>query len=128
MLEGKAFLEPRVRTAMVCTIIWCLVIAGFAAATSYPAALVLLFLAGFFNLAYVSMAQTLVQLEAPPNLRGRLIGLFHMSSNGLRAFSGVTVGMLGGIIGVHWSLGLSAMVLLSVTIALFALTVRGSGE
>lgn len=128
LLEGKAFLEPRVRTAMVCTIIWCLVIAGFAAATSYPAALVLLFLAGFFNLAYVSMAQTLVQLEAPPNLRGRLIGLFHMSSNGLRALSGVTVGMLGGIIGVHWSLGLSAMALLSVTIALFALTVRGSGE
>ena len=128
LLEGKGLLEPRVRTAMICTILWCLSIAGFAAATSYPLALILLFLAGIFNLTIFSMAQTLVQLEAPPNLRGRLIGLFNMSSNGIRAFSGVTVGMLGGVIGVHWSLGLSAMVLLSVTITLLALTVRSSGE
>lgn len=128
LLEGRGFLQPRVRTAIVCTFLWCFVIAGFAAATSYPLALVLLLLAGIFNLAFYSMAQTLVQLEAPPSLRGRLIGLFHMSSLGLRAFSGVTVGMLGGLIGVHWSLGLSAMVLLAVTIALFALTVPGSGD
>jgi hypothetical protein len=47
------------------------------------------------------MAQTLVQLQAPPQLRGRLIGLFNMSNNGLRPFSGVTVGVVGGLIGVH---------------------------
>lgn len=128
LLEGRGLLQPRVSTAILCTILWCFAIGGFAAATSYPLALVLLLLAGIFNLAFFSMAQTLVQLEAPPNLRGRLIGLFHMSSNGLRAFSGVTVGVLGGIIGVHWSLGLSAMALLAVTIALFALTVPGSGD
>lgn len=128
LLEGKAFLAPRARTAMICTVIWCLAIAGFAAATNYPVALVLLFFAGIFNLTFFSMAQTLVQLEAPPDLRGQVIGLFHMSGSGLRAFSGVTVGMLGGIIGVHWSLGLSAMALLTVTLALLALTVRRHGD
>ncbi len=120
LLEGRGLLQPRVRTAIVSTILWCLAITGFAATSSYPLALGLLLIAGLLHLTYLSMAQTLVQLEAPPKLRGRLIGLFHMSSNGLRAFSGVTVGMLGGLIGVHWSLGLSAMVLLAVTIALFA--------
>ena len=35
-----------------------------------------------------------------------------------RAFSGVTVGMLGSLIGIHWSLGLSALTLLAVTLAL----------
>jgi hypothetical protein len=74
------------------------------------------------------MAQTLVQILAPPDLRGRLIGVFNMSNNGLKAFSGVTVGLVGGLIGVHWSLGLSAMILLTVTIALFAFTVPGKGR
>jgi hypothetical protein len=73
----------------------------------------------------MSMAQTLVQLRAPAQLRGRLIGLFNMSSNGLKAFSGVTVGVVGGLIGIHWSLGLSAMALLAVTIVLFAFTIPG---
>jgi hypothetical protein len=85
----------------------------------------LLFCAGFLNLAFLSMAQTLVQLRAPAHLRGRLIGLFNTSNNGLRAFSGVTVGIVGGLIGIHWSLGISAMVLLAVTLALFAFTIPG---
>jgi len=123
LLESGGLLQPAVHTAILCAILWCFAIGGFAFSTSYPLALVLLLLAGFLNLAFYSMAQTLVQLEAPPQIRGRLIGLFHMASLGLRAFSGVTVGVVGGLIGVHWSLGLSAMILLAVTIGLYAFTV-----
>jgi MFS family permease len=72
------------------------------------------------NLAFYSIAQTIVQLEAPIHLRGRLIGLFSMSAFGLRAFSGLTVGVIGGLIGIHWSLALSSLVLLTVTLALLA--------
>jgi Na+(H+)/acetate symporter ActP len=56
-----------------------------------------------------------------------LIGLFNMSNNGLRAFSGVTVGVIGGMIGIHWSLAISAMILLAVTAALFAMFIPGRG-
>jgi hypothetical protein len=42
-----------------------------------------------------------------------------MSSLGLRAFSGVTVGLGGAAIGIHWSLALSAIALLGLTSALF---------
>jgi len=128
LLEGRGLLRVSVRTAIVAAALWCVTIAGFAAASNYPLALALLFLAGVLNLTFHSMAQTLVQLMAPSNLRGRLIGLFHMSSNGMRAFSGVTVGVLGGFIGVHWSLGLSAAALLAVTIALFAFAIPGSAD
>jgi MFS family permease len=124
LLEGKGLLQPRARTAILCAIVWCVLIAGFAAATNYPLALVLLFLAGIVHLAYTSMAQTLVQLLAPPNLRGRLIGLYNMSSNGLRAFSGVTVGVLGSLIGIHWSLALSALTLLALMVLLLSFSTR----
>ncbi|HET8916978.1 MAG TPA: hypothetical protein VFN58_02935, partial [Candidatus Binatia bacterium] len=83
------------------------------------------FAAGVLNLTFSSMGQTIVQLLSPPQLRGRLIGLFAMASLGLKAFSGLTVGVLGGLIGVHWSLALSAMVLLAITIGLFAFTIPG---
>ena len=124
LLEGKGLLQAAPRNAMISAILWCLVIAGFAAATNYHLALVLLFIAGVLNLTFYSMAQTLVQLRAPSHLRGRVIGLFTMSSMGLRAFSGVTVGVLGSLIGIHWSLALSASALLAVTTALLALSLR----
>ena len=55
------------------------------------------------------MAQSLVQINAPPDMRGRVIGLFNMATLGLRAFSGISVGLLGSLIGIHWSLALSAL-------------------
>jgi MFS-type transporter involved in bile tolerance (Atg22 family) len=70
------------------------------------------------------MAQTIVQLLAPPELRGRLMGLFIMSSQGLRTFSGVSVGLLGSYIGIHWSLGLSTGLLFLFMLGLLAMTPR----
>ena len=124
VLESRGLLQPRPRTAIVFTVLWCLVIAGFAAATSYPLAVALMFVAGFLNLAFSAMSQTLVQVHAPAQLRGRLIGLYNTANNGLRAFSGVTVGLLGSLIGVHWSLALSALALLATTFALWAFSGR----
>ncbi len=65
-----------------------------------------------------------LQMNAPTTLRGCVIGLYNMSSNGLRTFSGLTVGVLGSLIGIHWSLALSAMTLLAVTAVLFAFSMR----
>ena len=118
-LDGKVWLAPTVKSAISCAILWCVTMTAFAFSKSYPLSLLLLFCAGALNLAFYSIAQTIVQLDAPVQLRGRLIGLFSMSAYGLRAFSGFTVGVVGGLIGVHWSLALSSMLLLACAIALF---------
>jgi hypothetical protein len=34
-----------------------------------------------------------------------------MAASGMRMFSGITVGLVGGLIGIHYSLSLSAAVL-----------------
>ncbi len=124
ILEARGLLQANARTAIILTILWCISIAGFAMTDSYPFAAVLMFVAGFLNLTFNSMAQTLVQIHAPPNLRGRMIGLYNMSNNGLRAFSGVTVGILGAAIGIHWSLALSALVLMMIAMVLLAFSMR----
>jgi MFS family permease len=124
VLESRGLLQARPQTAIVFALVWCVVIAGFAAATIYPLAVALMFVAGFLNLAYSSMSQTLVQIHAPAQLRGRLIGLYNTANNGMRAFSGVTVGIAGSLIGIHWSLALSAMALLAATLGLWAFAVR----
>jgi MFS family permease len=117
-LELRGALTARPRTAMMLAIAWCVVIAGFALSTSYALALVLLFCAGFLNLAYVAMTQTLVQLEAPAEIRGRVIGLYSTAAFGLISFSGVTVGFGANLVGIHWSLALSAAALLLIAIGL----------
>jgi MFS family permease len=124
ILESRGLLQARPQTAIAFTVLWCLVIAGFAAATNYPLAVALMFVAGFLNLAFSAMSQTLVQLNAPAQLRGRLIGLYNTANNGLRAFSGVTVGLVGSLIGIHWSLALSALALLACALALWAFSMR----
>src|SRR5215472_6265659 len=121
LLESRALLAANPRTAIILAVLWCGALAGFALATVYPLALVLLFTAGFFELAFSAMAQTLVQLNAPTEIRGRVIGLFNMASLGLRAFSGVTVGLMGSLIGVHWSLALSALMVLAIACALLGM-------
>ena len=96
----------------------------FPAAQSYPAAVILLVLAGTFNIAFTSMAQTIIQLLAPPPLRGSMVGLFNTSMLGLRAGSGVTVGMLGALIGVQWSLTLSSAAVVLVALGLLVADLR----
>ncbi|MBP7567326.1 MAG: MFS transporter [Burkholderiaceae bacterium] len=115
LLESRGGLLPTTpRVAVLMAMLWCVSLASFAATGSYPLALVLLFAAGVFELAFSSMAMTLVQLNAPAASRGRVIGLFNMSALGLRAAAGVTVGLAGEAVGIHGSLIASALALLVV--------------
>jgi len=113
LLEGGGLLPATPGGALWLGALWCLAIGGFALSGGYAVTLPLLFAAGFFELTFGAMAQTIVQLHAPPARRGRIIGLYVTASLGLRAFSGVSVGLGATLIGVHDALALSAAALLA---------------
>ena len=123
-LESWGRLKGTPRTAILLAMLWSVALLGFATVRIYPVAIVLLFCAGFFELSFNTMAQALVQLNAPHDIRGRVVGLYNMAGLGMRAFSGITVGVAGAAIGIHWSLGLSAAVLLALLVLLYGQATR----
>jgi MFS family permease len=125
LLESRGWLLPNPRTAMLLAMGWCIALAGFAMSSIYSLAVALLFIAGFMDLSFNSMAQTLVQVNAPADIRGRVLGVFSMMALGLRTFSGVTVGLMGAAIGIHSSLALSALALMALSALLLVRTSRG---
>jgi MFS family permease len=109
LLEARGgIFRIRARSAMLLAMVWAAALFGFGLTRIYPLALALLFLAGFFELSFSSMTQTLVQMNAPEASRGRVLGLYNMAGSGLRSFSGVTVGLAGSVISIHSSLAVSA--------------------
>jgi len=120
LLEVTGVLKPNPRTAIVSTMVWSVCMIGFAASGSYVPALALLVGAGAANLASQSISQTVVQLLAPSESRGRIVGVYNMAAQGLRAGGGVTVGVVGAVIGIHWSLAFSSAALLLGVLALMA--------
>jgi MFS family permease len=124
LLEGAHFSTPSVRAAIASAGLWGVTMCLFPLTPNYPLAVALLVLAGVFNIAFQSMAQTLVQLLAPSSIRGRVVGLFNTAMLGLRAGSGLTVGLLGTFIGVRLSLAVSSFAIVIVSVALFVRELR----
>jgi MFS family permease len=125
LLEATGRIKPNVPAAVVSTAVYGITSLLFATTGNYPVAVVMLVIGGVANLASMSIGQTVVQLRAPAADRGRVIGVYGMSANGLRAGSGFTVGLLGAAIGVHASLGFSAAALCVGTVIAGTYALRG---
>ena len=128
LLESATVMQPSSRTAIICAALWAVAMGFFPMTGSYELAVALLVVAGVFSIAFTSMAQTLVQMLAPPRIRGSIVGLFTTSMLGLRAGAGVTIGVLGAFTGVRLSLELSSLALLLFSLVLFARDARESRQ
>jgi Major Facilitator Superfamily len=115
LLESRGgLLRVGAGSALRLAIAWATALLAFALVRGYLLALPLLFGAGFFELSFSSMAQTLVQMNAPEEARGRVLGLFNIAAARLRTFSGLTVGLAGSIATIHSSLAASAGVFIAL--------------
>jgi MFS family permease len=120
LLEGTGKIKLSVKAAVWSTALYGATSAVFAFSHQYLIASLLLVIGGVANLAALSITQTVVQLRAPREKRGQVIGVYGMAANGLRIGSGFTVGLLGVVLGLRASLGISAIALCACT-ALVAL-------
>lgn len=118
LLEVFRFLKPTVPAALIATVGYGAAIAVFALTTNYVLAVIMLIIGGVANLANMSISQTVVQLMAPHEIRGQVIGVYGMSASGLRIGSGFTVGLMAGVIGASWALAASSLALIIGTAAL----------
>lgn len=131
LLEGTGKIRLSVKAAVWSTAVYGVTSAAFAFSHQYLIASVLLVIGGVANLAALSITQTVVQLLAPREKRGQVVGVYGMAANGLRIGSGFTVGFLGAAVGLRLALGLSSIALCACTagVAIFlALTARRPAE
>jgi MFS family permease len=116
LLEGTGWLRLSVRAALWSTVVYGASTVAFAFSHDYIAAALLLVIGGVANLAAMSITQTVVQLRAPREKRGQVVGVYGVGANGMRIGSGFTVGIFGAIVGLRLSLGLSASALFAATV------------
>jgi MFS family permease len=106
-LETIAKIKTDAINALWLALLWCGALLSFALTRQYYVAVMCLLLAGFCELAFNSMALALIQVKAPAELRGKVIGVALMANSGLRMFPGISVGLFGQLIGVQYALALS---------------------
>ncbi len=118
LLEGTGRIRLSVRAALWSTVIYGVASAFFAISHDYLIAAPLLVIGGIANLAALSITQTVVQLRAPREKKGQVVGVYGVGANGMRIGSGLTVGLFGAAVGLRPALGLSAAALVVCTLVL----------
>ncbi len=74
-------------------------------------------LAGFFNSSYTSQDQTIIQLLAPPALRGRVLGVY-LLNRGLMPFGSLLAGVLASLLGAPWAVTIMGASCLLLAVAM----------
>lgn len=119
-LEAVGRIRASTRIAITTAAVFGVAILVFALSRSYALSVVALFVAGAGNLITASTSQTIVQLTAPPERRGRFVGAAGMTAQGFQAGSGILISILATTLGVSGGVAFGAAGILVVAIALLA--------
>jgi MFS family permease len=84
----------------------------------FGATLALAFVAGGFMVTRAAAMQTLIQLAARPELRGRAIALYSLVLNAGALAGALALGLLAEWVGLSWGLTIGAVLALAVWLAL----------
>jgi MFS family permease len=109
------------KVVLGCALAYALLIMAFALSARYvPVGIAALILAmdGMAYVIYQTSMNTLLQLAAPDAIRGRVMGLYSMSTFGLQIFNGPAVGTLAVLLSVSASLTIVGSTIVAVMIAI----------
>jgi len=82
-----------------------------------------LLIVGAGSVTFLSLANTTLQLEAEPSMRGRVMSLWSVAFMGTTPIGGPIVGFIGGTLGARYGLGIGAVA--AVGAGLFGLVMFG---
>lgn len=125
LLEATGIIRPSTRAAVISTIVYGLTTAVVALSASYGLAVAALVIGGVASLASQSIAQAVVQLRAPIEQRGRIVGVFNMFGQGFRTGNGVMLALVGSALGLGNAVALGALALVIGALVAGGLIVAG---
>ncbi|WOC13433.1 MFS transporter [Gordonia sp. MP11Mi] len=111
LLEATGRVPTTARTAVISATLLGISTLVFAVSPIYAVTVVALVVGGIARITSEATEMSIVQLRAPDDQRGRVIGAYTMFGPGMMTFSGVTVGVLGSLFGLRGSVLLGGIVL-----------------
>jgi MFS family permease len=100
------------------TFFFSLFVIAFAFAPTYPFAIAAMFAAGVANSSFMISSMTALQLRVPPELRGRVMGIYTITFS-LIPLGGMMGGLIAEALDERWALAISAGILTAIVTAVF---------
>ena len=122
LLEATGLIKADVKAAIVAAVMFGLTSLIVATTSHYGIALAALVLGGIANLAATSVGQAIVQLRAPADRRGRVVGVYGMVGSGMRTGNGITIAWLGALVGVSGAVAVGGISLMVGAVLIAVLT------
>jgi MFS family permease len=116
IVAGADRIKRRGRFVLIVTIIYGFTLTVFAYSTWLPLSLLMLYISGVFGSSFMSMNNTLLQLNVEDEVRGRVMGVY-MLTFGMPPLGALPMGIMASWIGMSHALAAGAvMMLIMVTI------------
>ncbi len=88
----------------------------FAFAPNYGTAIAVIYLIGIFNSIFLISSMTSLQLRVPPQLRGRVMGIYTITFS-LIPLGGLMGGLVAEVLDERWAITISAAILSAIVLA-----------
>ncbi|MEZ0336300.1 MAG: MFS transporter [Gemmatimonadales bacterium] len=124
-MAGLGGQERRARLVIGSSVLFGLLLTAAALAPNFPLALLLFTLTGCTMALNGILANTMLQLQAPDHLRGRVMGFYSFTVLGMAPFGALQAGWVSEHFGVRTSLALGGVVCLVVALGVGWGWVRG---
>lgn len=115
---GGLFVATKGRTSPPAIVVAATALASTIAATAFAPnvwiAYAMLVMVGMSSSAFLTMSNSVLQLESSPQMRGRVVGLRATAILGARPIGAPVVGWIGEHLGPRWALALGAIATIAV--------------
>nr|WP_276309436.1 MFS transporter [Brachybacterium endophyticum] len=125
LLEATGVIRPDTRAAVIATLLFGLTTVLLTLTSHYWIAVIALVIGGIANMAATSIGQAVVQLRAPAHQRERVVGVYSMIGSGMRTGNGLTLALLGSVVGVTGAVTVGGAALAAGSLLVAALVAVG---